>query len=127
MAKTRNVVGLIEGSDPRLKTRSSWSAATMISWVRLPEIYRGADGNASGTIGVIEIANTFIRGGVKPKRSVLFICYDAEERGLLGVFYYVDDPIFPLEKAVANLNMDMIGRDEQSAIGQHRPMAIVIR
>ena len=116
VAKTRNVLGLIEGSDPKLKNEivvvsGHYDHVGTVAG----RIYRGADDNASGTIGVVEIANAFAHGGVRPKRSVLFMCYDAEERGLLGAFYYVDHPIFPLEKTVANLNMDMIGRDEQSA------------
>jgi Zn-dependent M28 family amino/carboxypeptidase len=116
LAPTHNVVGLIEGSDPKLKDEivvvsGHYDHVGIVGG----RIYRGADDNASGTIGTIEIANAFVRGGVKPKRSILFICYDAEERGLLGAFYYVDHPIFPLEKTVANLNMDMIGRDEESA------------
>jgi len=116
LAKTRNVAGLIEGSDPKLKddiivVSGHYDHVGTVAG----RIYRGADDNASGTIGVIEIANAFVRGGVRPKRSVLFLCYDAEERGLLGAFYYVDHPILPLEKTIANLNMDMIGRDEQSA------------
>jgi Zn-dependent M28 family amino/carboxypeptidase len=116
VAKTHNVVGLIEGSDPKLKDEivvvsGHYDHVGVVGG----RIYHGADDNASGTIGTIEIANAFVRGGVRPKRSILFMCYDAEERGLLGAFYYVDHPIFPLEKTIANLNMDMIGRDEESA------------
>ncbi len=116
IAKTHNVVGLLEGSDPKLKDEivvvsGHYDHVGTVGG----RIYHGADDNASGTIGTMEIAKAFVRGGVKPKRSVLFMCYDAEERGLLGAFYYVDHPIFPLEKTVANLNMDMIGRDEESA------------
>jgi Zn-dependent M28 family amino/carboxypeptidase len=75
-------------------------------------IYRGADDNASGAIGVMEIAKAL--NANRPKRCVLFICFDAEERGLLGACYYVDHAIVPLDDTVANLNMDMIGRDEVS-------------
>ncbi len=107
---------MIEGSDPQLKddvvvVSGQFDHGGTVGG----RIYHGADDNASGAIGTIEIANAFVRGGIRPKRSVLFICYDAEERGLLGAFYYVDHPIFPLEKTAANLNMDMIGRDEESA------------
>lgn len=116
VSKTRNVAGLLEGSDPRLKDEiivvsGHYDHVGTVGG----RIYRGADDNASGAIGTIAIANAFVRGGVRPKRSVLFISYDAEERGLLGAFYYVDHPIFPLDKTIANLNMDMIGRDEESA------------
>jgi Zn-dependent M28 family amino/carboxypeptidase len=116
VARTRNVVGLIEGSDPNLKDEIVVVSGHFDHVGNVGgRIYHGADDNASGAIGTIEIANAFVRGGIRPKRSVLFISYDAEERGLLGAFYYVDHPIFPLEKTVANLNMDMIGRDEESA------------
>jgi hypothetical protein len=97
--KARNVVGLLEG----------------YVGVVSGHIYRGADDNASGTIGVMEIAKALCALPKRPKRSVLFISFDAEERGLLGAFYYVDHPIIPLKDTVANLNMDMIGRDEVSS------------
>lgn len=116
VARTHNVVGLIEGSDPKLKDEIVVVSGHFDHVGTVGgRIYHGADDNASGTIGTIEIANAFVRGGIRPKRSVLFMSYEAEERGLLGAFYYVDHPIFPLEKTIANLNMDMIGRDEESA------------
>jgi hypothetical protein len=109
----RNVVGLLEGSDPKLKSEAvvvtgHYDHVGIVSG----RIYRGADDNASGAIGVMEIAKAL--NANRPKRSVLFTCYDAEERGLLGAFYYVAHPIVPLDDTVANLNMDMIGRDEVS-------------
>ena len=126
----RNVVGLLEGSDPQLRDEAlvvtgHYDHVGVVSG----RIYRGADDNASGAIGVIEIAEAL--NEKKPKRSVLFICFDAEERGLLGAFYYVDHPIVPLKDTVANLNMDMIGRDEVSgnwpapADGNHNMVNIV--
>ncbi|MCC6590697.1 MAG: M28 family peptidase [Bryobacterales bacterium] len=69
----------------------------------------GADDNASGTAGVIEIARYF-GGRPKPKRGIVFLCFAGEELGLLGSSYYVNNPKFPIEKAVAMINMDMIGR-----------------
>lgn len=113
---TRNVVGLLEGRDPQLKEQvivvsGHFDHVGVVGG----RIYRGADDNASGTIGMLEIAKAFVNGGVKPKRSILFCAWEAEERGLLGAFYYVDHPIIPLDKTVANLNMDMIGRNELSA------------
>lgn len=112
----RNVVGLLEGSDPRLKDEvvvvtGHYDHVGIVAG----RIYRGADDNASGAIGVIEIAKALNAARSRPKRSVLFIAFDAEERGLLGAFYYVDHPMIPLKDTVANLNMDMIGRDEVSA------------
>ncbi len=111
----RNVVGLLEGSDPTLKNETIVISAHYDHGGKIGDrIYPGADDNASGTIGVIEIARAFVRGEVKAKRSVLFVVFDAEERGLLGSFYYVNHPLIPLNQTVANLNMDMIGRDENS-------------
>jgi len=69
----------------------------------------GADDNASGTAGVVELARDLV-GGPKPKRGVLFICFAGEELGLLGSSFYVNNPRLPIEKAVAMLNLDMIGR-----------------
>lgn len=69
----------------------------------------GADDNASGTAGVVELARYFA-AGPKPKRGVLFQCYAGEELGLLGSSHYVNHPMLPIDKAVAMINMDMIGR-----------------
>lgn len=112
----KNVLGLLRGTDPKLKEEvvtitGHYDHGGMLG----TRIYPGADDNASGTIGVLASAEAYVRGKVNPKRSILFIVFDAEERGLLGSFYYVDHPIVPLDKTVANLNMDMIGRDEESA------------
>ncbi|WP_179349395.1 M28 family metallopeptidase [Winogradskyella pacifica] len=77
------------------------------------EIYNGADDNGSGTAAVLEIAEAFsqaARDGYRPKRSIVFLHVTAEEVGLYGSKFYSENPIFPLENAVATLNMDMIGR-----------------
>ena len=112
---SRNVVGMLEGSDPALKNEyvivtAHYDHVGVMNGL----IYRGADDNASGTIGVMQIAKAFMEGKVKPKRSILFAVFEAEERGLLGAAYYVEHPVVPLAQTVANLNMDMIGRDEDS-------------
>jgi len=78
------------------------------------EVSNGADDDGSGTVAMLEIAQAFkaaIKDGYKPKRSILFLHFTAEEKGLQGSKYYTDvNPIFPLENTVANLNIDMIGR-----------------
>lgn len=77
------------------------------------EIYNGADDNGSGTVAVLELAEAYTiakKIGIGPKRSVLFILMTGEEKGLLGSNYYVEHPVFPLEKTTANFNIDMIGR-----------------
>jgi Zn-dependent M28 family amino/carboxypeptidase len=78
-------------------------------------IYYGADDDASGVAGLLGIAKAFVKGGIRPRRSVLFVAYDAEERIFLGSYYYVTHPAVPLDRTVATLNLDMIGRDENDA------------
>jgi peptidase M28-like protein len=113
---TRNVVGLLEGSDPKLKDEAAVVSAHYDHvGTQGGRIFHGADDNASGVIAVMDVAEAFVEGNVRPKRSILFIAYEAEERALLGSAYYLQHPIIPLDKTVANLNMDMIGRDEDSA------------
>lgn len=75
----------------------------------------GADDNASGTAGTLELASFFQRGS-KPRRGILFLNFSAEELGLLGSGYYVDHPAFPQEKCVAMINLDMIGRMQDHTI-----------
>lgn len=75
---------------------------------RTGEVHNGADDNASGTAAVLELARR-IASGPKPKRRLVFICFSGEERGLLGSFHYVKEPVFPLENTVSMLNFDMIG------------------
>ncbi|MEZ6095423.1 MAG: M20/M25/M40 family metallo-hydrolase [Pirellulaceae bacterium] len=82
------------------------------------EIHNGADDNATGTAGIMELVRRFQSRGVKPKRRLVFICFTAEEMGLLGAAHYVNNPVFPLEDTVAMVNYDMIGwlRDNQLTI-----------
>ena len=109
----RNVVGLLEGSDPKLKAQTIIvSAHHDHMGVSNGHIYHGADDDGSGVVGVMEIAKALVKGNIHPKRSVLFIAFDGEERVYLGSYYYVTHPIVPLNQTVANLNMDMIGRNE---------------
>ena len=77
------------------------------------EVYNGADDNASGTTAVLELAEAFAiakRLGFPPKRSVLFLLVTGEEKGLLGSEFYSENPIFPISKTIANINIDMVGR-----------------
>jgi hypothetical protein len=77
------------------------------------EIYNGADDNGSGTAAVLEMAEAFslaVKDGYRPKRSVVFLHVTAEEVGLHGSRYYIENPVFPIENTVATLNIDMIGR-----------------
>jgi len=85
--------------------------------VKKDKIYYGADDNGSGTVAIMEIAQAFKaaqKKGQQPKRSLIFIHFTAEEIGLQGSKYYVENPIFKLENTMANLNIDMIGRVDKS-------------
>jgi hypothetical protein len=107
-----NVLGYIEGSDPELKKEVVVIGAHLDHLgMRGQYIYNGADDNGSGSVGVLEIAEAFAKNPVKPKRSVLFALWTGEEKGLLGSRFYVSNPFFPLDKTVANLNLDMISRE----------------
>ena len=81
------------------------------------KIFNGADDDGSGTVAVLEIAEAFAlakKDGHGPKRSILFMTVSGEEKGLLGSEFYTDNPVFPLENTVANLNIDMIGRIDEN-------------
>jgi len=112
-----NVLGFVEGIDPELKAETIVISAHFDHNGALGGvIFPGADDNGSGTIGVVEMARAFGNpfGNVaKPKRSVLLAVFAAEERGLLGSYYYVAHPIRPLATTRAVINFDMIGRDEK--------------
>src|SRR5215218_7984789 len=123
-----NVVGVIEGSDPVLKNEAIVIGAHYDHLgrggegslaPRSGEIHHGADDNASGTAGVLELARIFSAQRPKLKRTLVFIAFSGEEEGLLGSNYYVNHPLVPLDKTVAMINMDMIGRmkDRKLVIG----------
>lgn len=109
---TENVIGLLEGSDPRLKEECVVFTAHYdhVGIGANGAIYPGADDDGSGTVGVIELAQAFAANPVRPKRSLIFMTVVGEEKGLWGSDWYVRHPIVPLEKTIANLNTDMIGR-----------------
>ncbi len=112
-AVSHNVIGLVEGSDPSLKDETIvFSGHYDHDGIREGKIYYGADDNGSGTVGVIELARAFAKNPTKPKRSLLFAVFAAEERGLLGSYYYAAHPLRPIDKTRAVINFDMIGRNE---------------
>ncbi len=92
-------------------------------------IFPGADDNGSGTVGVLELAKAFVQAkndGNGPRRSILFMGFAAEEKGLLGSQFYSENPIFPLEKTVTCLNLDMIGRiDDKHLDGNHNYIHLI--
>jgi Peptidase family M28 len=77
---------------------------------RNDSIFNGADDDASGSMGLLEVAEAFATAREKPKRSILFIWHVAEEQGLVGARYFTDNPTVPRDSIVANINIDMIGR-----------------
>ncbi len=128
---TANVVGMIPGSDPTLKSEYLVIGAHLdhlgmggpgsLAKSSAPAIHHGADDNASGSAGVMALARFFgdyREGGTlkraqirqRPRRSLVLICFSGEELGLLGSDFYSNHPLVPLDKTVAMLNMDMIGR-----------------
>jgi hypothetical protein len=117
----RNVLGLIEGSDPKLK--DEWVLITAHfdhDGVNGAQILNGADDNGSGTVALLEIADAYAlaaQQGQKPRRSVLFAAWNSEERGLLGAWAYTEHPPAPLANIAGVLNMDMIGRNEEVQVG----------
>jgi Zn-dependent M28 family amino/carboxypeptidase len=117
----RNVVALLEGSDPRLK--NEWviiSAHYDHNGADATQIFNGADDNGSGVVALMEIAEAYAlaaKEGHRPKRSILFASWNSEERGLLGAWAYTEQPLAPLNTIAAVLNMDMIGRNEEIPAG----------
>ena len=110
--KSSNVVGMIEGSDPRLKHEYVVLSAHLDHIGQVKEktgdnIYNGAMDNASGIATLLETARLFSQSGVKPKRSILFVALTAEEKGLLGSDYFASNPTVPAGSMVANVNLDM--------------------
>ena len=115
---TYNVAGLLPGADPTLAAETIIISAHHDHDGASPgaggklDIWHGADDNGSGTVGVVELAHAFAANPLRPKRSILFVVFAAEERGLLGSYYMAAHPLRPLATTRAMINFDMIGRDE---------------
>jgi hypothetical protein len=132
-----NVVGLLRGSDPQLRPETILISAhhdhdgisdcpagqggvdqlgqPTAAGADCKAIWHGADDNASGTAGVIALARAFAANGARPKRSILFVVFAGEERGLLGAYWMAAHPLRPLQLTRAQINFDMIGRDETAS------------
>ena len=113
----RNVLAMVEGSDPDLRDEVVIIGAHHDhDGTDGQTVFPGADDDGSGTVGVMGVAGAYARAieaGERPRRSVIFAIWDAEERGLLGAWYYTLRPLFPLQSTVAKLNLDMIGRHQE--------------
>jgi len=116
---TMNVIGWMEGSDPVLKDEYVIIGAHLDHvGSQAGEVYApGANDDASGSAAVLEIAEAFIKSGQKPKRSVVFILFASEELGLYGSSYFVENPLVPLEKVSAMINLDCIGYGDSIQVG----------
>jgi hypothetical protein len=111
LIRALNVIGYIEGSDPKLKDEYFVVGAHFDHLGKWEDyVYNGADDNGSGSVGVMNIAKAIAASPVKPKRSIVFALWTGEEEGLLGSRYYTLNPLFPIEKTVGYLNYDMISR-----------------
>ncbi len=108
---SRNVVAMLDGSDPALKNEyviytAHWDHFGIGEKVKGDSIYNGASDNATGTAGLLAMAKAFAAAKTAPKRSILFLSVTSEEQGLLGSQYYGMMPLYPLNKTLANINMD---------------------
>ncbi len=143
---TQNVVGIIEGADAPLKSTyvalgahydHVGYAETELTDGKRPSapgrvtpgaeqdrIWNGADDDGSGTVALMAIANAFAQGA-KPKRSILLVWHAGEERGLLGSLYFADHPTVPIDSIVAQLNIDMIGRNRDNLPGEANTVYLV--
>jgi hypothetical protein len=125
MLQARNVAAMIPGSDPTLGREVVVIGAhydhlgfggdgSLAPDDR--EVHNGADDNASGTAAIMEVARLLSSSGGSPDRTVLFLAFSAEEKGLLGAGYYVDHPLLSKENTVAMINMDMVGRLRENSL-----------
>jgi Zn-dependent M28 family amino/carboxypeptidase len=120
--QSRNVIAKLEGdsrADEFVVYTAHWDHLGIGPAVDGDSIYSGAIDNASGTATIMEIAEAFTKLDHRPDRSILFLAVTAEERGLLGAKYYAENPLYPLEKTVANINVDGInqwGRTEDVVV-----------
>ncbi len=113
-ASTENVIGYIEGTDKKEELIVISAHYDHLGYDN-GEICNGADDDGSGTVSLMSIANAFQNAknnNHPPRRSILFLAVSGEEKGLFGSKFYTDNPIYPLENTVANLNIDMVGRKD---------------
>jgi hypothetical protein len=144
---TQNIVAVLEGSDPQLKStfvalgahydHVGYAESELTAEQKRPSapgrvtagseqdrIWNGADDDGSGIVALMAIARAFAQGP-RPKRSLLFVWHAGEERGLLGSHYYADHPTVPLDRIVAQLNIDMIGRNRDDRQSERNTVYIV--
>lgn len=116
----KNILAYVEGTDKKDELIIVTAHYDHVGF-RGDEIFNGADDNGTGTTGLLEMADAFIlakKNGNAPRRSILFMWVTGEEKGLLGSQFYAENPIFPIENTVANVNVDMIGRSDDKYKGR---------
>ena len=123
--KSRNVLAKLEGSDENLKNEyvvysAHWDHLGKDAKLTGDQIYNGALDNATGTAGLLELAEAYKKLPEPPKRTILFLAVTAEEKGLLGSKYYAANPLYPLNKTLANINMDVL-----NAYGRTKDVIII--
>ena len=128
LLETKNVIGVVEGSDPVLKDEC---VVFMAHYDHLGvndegDVYNGADDNGSGTVAIMEVAKAFATLKEKPKRSIVFLWVTSEELGMLGSGFYADHPVFPMEKTAVCFNLDMVGRvyEERDTVWNSSPKKV---
>lgn len=117
--RLRNVIGLLRGSDPIVRDSYVLLSAHYDHIGTRPElagdnIFNGANDDGSGTVSVIELASAFATLRQRPRRSIVFVTFFGEEKGLLGSRYYGRHPVYPIEKTIANINLEQVGRTDSS-------------
>ncbi len=113
VTQVSNVLGLLEGTDKKEEYVVLTAHYDHVGKRNDTTIYYGADDDGSGTTGILELAEAFVKAkaeGKGPRRSILFMTVSGEEKGLWGSRYYSEHPVYPLEKTTVDLNIDMIGR-----------------
>ena len=114
---TRNVVAIIEGTDLKDEYVLLGAHADHMG-LRGDQVMNGADDDGSGSMMLLELAEAFTLSPIHPRRSIVFGWWMGEEIGLFGSTYYANNPVFPLEKTVALIQLDMIGRNEEILDGR---------
>jgi hypothetical protein len=118
----RNVAGLLRGSDPALNRSYILVTAHYDGTGARPgaagdTIWNAANDDGSGTVAVVELASALAALKNRPRRSIVFMTYFGEEKGLLGSTYYADHPLFPLDQTIANINIEHVGRTDSTQAG----------
>jgi hypothetical protein len=115
----RNVIGVLRGSDPILKdsyilVTAHYDHLGIRKTAEGMQVFNGANDDASGVVSVIELARAFAGMAVRPKRSIVFMTFFGEEKGLVGSRYYGKNPIFAIDKTIAGINIEQVGRTDDS-------------